>query len=77
MRIVLKRRIDGWFDYRKEGRAALLETKVPPIFEKIEAQLQVNQVPQYARERIINDLNRCGTADVSVPELYFSFYCLG
>jgi hypothetical protein len=77
MRITLKRRIDGWFDYRKENPAALLETRVPPIFEKIEAQLQANQVPQSVRERIIDDLNRCGMADVSVPELRSSFFCLG
>lgn len=70
MRITMKRRPDGWFDYKKEGRGGSLVTTVPPVFEKIEAQLQCNQVPSYAREKIIDELNRCGFAVISVPAIY-------
>ncbi len=75
MIITVKRRPDGWFDYKKEGLEAQLVTIVPPVFEKMEAQLECNQVPPYAREKIIYELNRCGAAVVSVPAIYSKLFC--
>ncbi len=75
MRITVKRRPDGWFDYKKEGWGVQLVTIVPPVLEKMEAQLDCNQVPAYACEKIIDELNRCGVAVVSVPAIYSNLFC--
>ena len=75
--IVIARRTDGMLDYIKEGPGYRMVTVVPPVYEKVEAQLAANNVFQAEREKLISEVNAFGTATISFPARYSKFHCLG
>ena len=75
--IRVARRADGMLDYTKEGPGYRMVTVVPPVYEKLEAQLEANNVFQAKREKFISNVNAFGAAVISFPARYFNFRCLG
>jgi hypothetical protein len=50
---------------------------IPPVYEKIEAQMQVNGASQEEIKRSIDELNLVGAATLSFPERLNKFYLFG
>jgi hypothetical protein len=61
--------------YTKDGPgASQMRTEVPPIFEKLEAQMEANRATHDEIERFIGELNLFGAAAVSFPERRDTFH---
>jgi hypothetical protein len=73
--ITVTRGASGMLDYIKEGPGYRMVTVVPPVYEKLEAQLAANNVFQAQREKFISKVNAFGTAAISFPARYSKFYC--
>jgi hypothetical protein len=54
-------------DYSKGG-AGPFKSVLPPILEKLEAQLRVNNASREEIERFVSDLNLSGAAVISFPD---------
>lgn len=77
MRVTLTaiRRTGGMIDYTKNGPGAFrMKTKVRPVFEKLEGQMEANRATHNEIERFINELNLFGVATVSFPERRDTFH---
>jgi hypothetical protein len=70
-------RTDGMLDYTKEDEDGTMKTVVPPVFEKLEAQLESNNVLRAERDRFISDVNAFGKAVISFPTRRIKFCCWG
>jgi hypothetical protein len=73
IKIRVARRADGMLDYVKEGPGYRMPTVVPPVYEKLEAQLAANNVFRAEREKLISEVNAFGTAVISFPARYRNF----
>lgn len=71
------RRADGMLDYTKEGPGYRLQTLVPPIHEKLDAQLAASLVLHENRERFMAEVNASGSAVISFRPIRSAFYCFG
>jgi len=72
------RRSDGMFDYWKDGPATYKKlSALPPVYEKIEGQMQANGASHEEIERFIDELNLFGTATLSFPERLNKFKAVG
>jgi len=61
------------FDYAKEGLGAY-KSVLPPICEKIEAQLQANMASQDEIEKFIERLRGLGKATLKFTERRYRFF---
>ena len=61
------RRADGMLDYSKDGPGAF-KNVLPPVFEKLEGQLEANNVYRCEIEISIRELNLFGAAVISFSE---------
>jgi hypothetical protein len=69
------RRGDGMLDYSKDGPGAF-KSVLPPVFERVEAQLRANNASQDEAERFIAELNLRGAAALSFPQRRCVFFAL-
>jgi hypothetical protein len=54
-------------DYSKDGPGAF-NSVLPPVFEKLEGQLQANSASRQEIEEFVRQLNLSGTAVISFPD---------
>ena len=66
-------RADGMIDYAKDGPGAFTSV-LPPVFEKLEGQLEANNASRLEIERFIEELNRTGSASVSFTDRRHAFH---
>ena len=68
---------DGMLEYTKEEAGGVMKTIVPQVFEKLEAQLELNNVLEVERETFISDVSTFGAAVISFPTRCIKFRCCG
>jgi hypothetical protein len=71
------RRADGMLDYTKDGPGAFkMKTEVPPVFEKLEGQMEAHCASHDEIETFIEELTLRGAASLSFPERRCNFFAL-
>ena len=70
------RRPDGMIDYERDGPGTYKAKPavLPPVFEKLEAQLVANKALQREAETFIDELGTRGEATLSFPERLDRFF---
>ena len=62
-------------DYSKDGPGTFkMQNVIPPVYEKLEGQMQANCATHGEIEKFINELDLSGAATLSFPERRNSLY---
>jgi hypothetical protein len=71
------RRADGMLDFVKDGPGtSKMPSVIPPIYEKLEGQMEANCASHDEIETFIEELNLRGAASLSFPERRCNFFAL-